>query len=510
MTTYVKHITLTFFTVAIVFTAYGQKNILQKSIYFEPAKFDLTNDSKTTLDILIDSLKNFKVYKIKIKGNTDNVGDTTYNNRLSQQRVNSTEEYLIAHGILQTVFSTVALGANKPIADNETDEGKQKNRRVDISIAFIRKPAIDSSQFLPSIWELYRQIERKPQEFCINQERDTALLCEKGTIVYIKANSFNVSDSCSSACVKIKIKETFLKSEMIRNNLSTTSNKKLIETQGMVYTDAEDCNSNKLKLIKGKELVIFLPTDSVNPNAKVFNGVRTIHDSIMNWRISKTSVLSNFTRNELRLCSELLCCDETEICDFWCKVKKFISNLFGQKRNSKSICAEINKAITLSGIKSKCDELRELFLKYDVRSSKELINKIESAYTSKSLSYADFKFYIYNTSWLGNSNIDAIAIFAKNEVPVTLKINIAAYKNVDCKLVFKKRRVIVPPTKIGNMFEFENVPKGENVTIVGVKYENGKPFLAMEQTTIDNKTIDMEFEELTVQELKEKLKTLDE
>ena len=61
---------------------------------------------------------------------------------------------------------------------------------------------------------------------------------------------------------------------MILDVLSTTSNGALIESQGMIYTAAYDCKGNKLELLRGKEFVNFVPTDSVVPGAGLFEGTQ--------------------------------------------------------------------------------------------------------------------------------------------------------------------------------------------------------------------------------------------
>jgi OmpA family len=527
-----RHIILTFLTVVFGLTAYGQKNLLQKSIYFETAKFDLTTDSKTALDNLADSLKSFQTYKIFIKGNTDNIGDSIFNKKLSEQRVLATQQYFISKGISPTVFSTSAFGEEKPIGDNSTEEGKQKNRRVDISISFTRPIPIDSSQFLPSIFELYKQTERKPHEFCINPTRDTLLRCAKGTIVYVKANSFKISNSCKTNCITIKIKEDFLKSDMILDNLSTTSNGKIIETQGMVYTEANDCKGNKLNLIKGKDLVIMLPTDKVIPNAKIFQGNRTPHDSIMNWTVSNNSVLTNFSLAELNICHDWLCGGVRRCPFFFCKIRLFFNKVFGKKNNRNRVsnpppkemipkCEMLEKLYTDYGVKNLEDLVnavnKPLLDSFQVKTIAELqdtmrkinLNKVELSYLNKSLNYEDFKFYVYNTSRLGWSNVD-VFVDIKPDQMVTMKINLKVAKNIDCKLVFKDRRFVIPATKEDKKYEFEKIPKGETVWIIAIKYDEGKPYLFMQETTVDNKTVDIDFKSLTLDELKEKLKVLDE
>lgn len=511
-------------------SAYCQKNILKKSIYFESAKFDLTPENKETLDLLVDSLKTFKTYKIFIKGSTDNLGDSIPNKKLAEQRAINTKQYFVSKGINPAAFSIAVIGEEKPIGDNTTEQGKQKNRRVDIAITFTRPIPIDSSQFLPSIFELYRQTERKAQEFCINPGRDTVLRCEKGTIVYVKANSFKILNSCATNCISFKIKEDFLKSEMILDNLSTTSNGKIIETQGMIYTEANDCKGNKLNLVRGKDLVIMLPTDSFNPNAKIFTGKRSPHDSIMNWTVNTNSVLSQFSLAELNICSNW-CIKETKCPFFFCKIRLFLNKLIGKKTGNSIAnlppaelmpkCESIGKLFKDYGVNNINDLVnalnKSLLDSFQVKTIEELqdtvrkinINKVELSYLNKTLSYEDFKYYVYNSSRLGWSNVDAFFDLKGKEM-ATLNIKLKVAKNIDCKIVFKERRVVIPAKSENKKYDFGELPKGEKVWIIAIKYEDGKPLLFMQETLIENQTIEVDFKSLTLDELKEKLKVLDE
>ncbi len=137
------------------------------------------------------------------------------------------------------------------------------------------------------------------------------------------------------------------------------------------------------------------------------------------------------------------------------------------------------------------------------------IKNIELSYLNKKISYEDFKYYVYNTSQLGWSNIDKFADIPPDKL-VTMKINLKVANNVDCKLVFKNRRAIMSPTKMDSKYEFENVPKGEMVWIVAIKYTDGKPYLYMIETTVDNTTYNVDLRLLTLDELKQELKKLDE
>ncbi|MDQ3049112.1 MAG: OmpA family protein [Bacteroidota bacterium] len=507
--------------------SYAQEEMLQRSLYFETGKSGLSEVSKSELDSIIDSLHRYASYSVFIKGNTDNIGDSLYNKKLSEKRVGAVQEYLKGKGIPPSKFSGVAFGMEKPIADNTTVEGKQKNRRVDVAVSFTR---VDSSTSLPTIWELYKQTERKPQEFRINPLKDTALRCEYGTVVYIKANSFKLVSPCKSGPIIFKIKEDFLRSDMILDNLSTTSNGRIIETQGMVFTEASDCTGKKLSLIKGKDLVISVPTDKIVSDARIFQGNRTPHDSIMNWTVSNTSVLSNFTLNEIDCCHEWLGCGGSSACPFFfCKIKRFFRRLLGKKDGVK------NPPRITPELENKCLVLQDLYNKYKVEDPGALVRalnqplldsfkvntieqlqdtlrkinlqKVEISYQNKTLNYDDFQFYIFNSPRLGWSNVD-VFVDIKKEDMVTMKINMKADKNTDCKLVFKNRNFVIPADKKGKKYAFIDVPRGEAVWVVALKFLDGSPYLHMEEATIEDKTINVNLKVLTLEELKERLKLL--
>lgn len=111
----------------------GQKIVL-KNIFFETAKFDLKGESKIELDKLVAFLTTNSKLSIEIGGHTDNVGDTNKNLLLSKNRANSVKDYLQNNGIEATRLQTKGYGANEPIEDNKTAEGRARNRRTEVKI----------------------------------------------------------------------------------------------------------------------------------------------------------------------------------------------------------------------------------------------------------------------------------------------------------------------------------------------------------------------------------------
>ncbi|MBN2519979.1 MAG: OmpA family protein [Bacteroidales bacterium] len=104
-----------------------------ENIFFDFGKATLKEESKNSLDKLYDIMNRSEIV-IELGGHTDNVGSDEANLQLSQDRVNSVRQYLIEKGISELRIAAVGYGEQYPIASNETDEGRAKNRRVEVQI----------------------------------------------------------------------------------------------------------------------------------------------------------------------------------------------------------------------------------------------------------------------------------------------------------------------------------------------------------------------------------------
>lgn len=105
---------------------------LKTGINFMTASTVLTKSSYGTLDDIAYLMGKFMDVNLEIQGHTDNVGDTRYNNNLSQKRAQSVVNYLIKKGVAVSRLRAVGFGASKPIADNNTANGRAQNRRVEL------------------------------------------------------------------------------------------------------------------------------------------------------------------------------------------------------------------------------------------------------------------------------------------------------------------------------------------------------------------------------------------
>ncbi|MBE8399934.1 OmpA family protein [Leptospira borgpetersenii] len=99
-------------------------------VYFEFNKTKITNENKKLLDPLVDYLLKNASDKIEIGGHTDNVASKEYNTRLSAKRARNVYEYFLSKGISEKRMKIRAYWYSQPDADNETEIGRAKNRRV--------------------------------------------------------------------------------------------------------------------------------------------------------------------------------------------------------------------------------------------------------------------------------------------------------------------------------------------------------------------------------------------
>jgi OOP family OmpA-OmpF porin len=106
-----------------------------EGVNFERNAYTLTEDSKGILDKAVTLiLDNPALKKIEVQAHTDDRGSEKYNLRLSEQRAAAVMEYLLSRGIASERLSSKGYGESRPVADNDTEEGRAKNRRVELKV----------------------------------------------------------------------------------------------------------------------------------------------------------------------------------------------------------------------------------------------------------------------------------------------------------------------------------------------------------------------------------------
>lgn len=109
-------------------------SVILKNVFFDTDKFELKSASKTELNRLVAMLENNATMKIEVAGHTDNQGNPAANKTLSENRAKAVYQFLVNAGIEASRLSYKGYGAEAPIADNNTEEGRAQNRRTEFTI----------------------------------------------------------------------------------------------------------------------------------------------------------------------------------------------------------------------------------------------------------------------------------------------------------------------------------------------------------------------------------------
>lgn len=163
---------LVFFALTI---SHAQEEI-KTAAYFDVDASHLTKDQELLLSNFIQSLDSNRIICIKLNGNTDSDASIEYNQRLSERRTKTVSDFFESRGIPAERILNNSFGESNPFTSNETEEGKQQNRRVDI-IASVLNISTGEPPCRPA---------PEPTKDC---NRDTTLTFPQGTSV-----TFNICD----------------------------------------------------------------------------------------------------------------------------------------------------------------------------------------------------------------------------------------------------------------------------------------------------------------------------
>ena len=110
------------------------KTIVFDHLNFESGKTVITPESRPTLNDLITILKAYPKVDVRLEGRTDNVGKPEDNKKLSDERAAAIKTELLKDGIAAKRMTTAGFGEERPMAPNETDEGRARNRRLELVV----------------------------------------------------------------------------------------------------------------------------------------------------------------------------------------------------------------------------------------------------------------------------------------------------------------------------------------------------------------------------------------
>ncbi|PUE11809.1 hypothetical protein B9Z51_01490 [Limnohabitans sp. T6-5] len=108
---------------------------IPNDISFDTGRYDIKPNLRPILDQFAQGLSQQASMEVKIVGHTDNTGSDAINNPLSVNRAQSARDYLVARGVSNSRMAIDGRGSHEPIADNATEAGRARNRRIDIFLA---------------------------------------------------------------------------------------------------------------------------------------------------------------------------------------------------------------------------------------------------------------------------------------------------------------------------------------------------------------------------------------
>ncbi|MBB3240713.1 outer membrane protein OmpA-like peptidoglycan-associated protein [Pseudomonas sp. Tn43] len=107
---------------------------LNGNVLFAYNQSELMPQARSELDSLMAKLQNADVASIKVIGHTDSQGSDAYNQKLSERRASSVAAYLLSQGVAPNKLTSEGRGESQPVAENNTEEGRAQNRRVELHI----------------------------------------------------------------------------------------------------------------------------------------------------------------------------------------------------------------------------------------------------------------------------------------------------------------------------------------------------------------------------------------
>ena len=119
--------------IELMYIDIGSKVAL-RNVFFDIGKSEVKEDSFAELNRLVALMKDLTNLKVELSGHTDNTGSNVLNQRLSQKRAEAVVEYLIQKGISSERLAAKGYGSSDPVDSNDTDHGRQNNRRTEFEI----------------------------------------------------------------------------------------------------------------------------------------------------------------------------------------------------------------------------------------------------------------------------------------------------------------------------------------------------------------------------------------
>ncbi|MCB0737083.1 MAG: hypothetical protein KDC92_06190, partial [Bacteroidetes bacterium] len=322
---------------------------------------------------------------------------------------------------------------------------------------------------------------------------------DRGTRLSIKPNSFITKNNGD---VTLYIDEILDLSDMVIFNLSTTSKGALLETGGMLKITAvqgNDTLSNKLL----KNINITVPTKDFKPDMRIWNG-REHKNGFVDWHLQQNDEIGLEGDASGNLDDQTLLNGS----DYFWRTRYYtlFQRIFKRRWMLADIAAN-NANVDSINNHNYQENLKELFA-LGVSENDTLLPNDTGAVASANAT-AQFGSYLFAAKNIGYLNIDRMSKLNQDQQgPVAVETD---DKAANFQLIIKHNKTGFGAEMVNNKPMFKGVPYGSSIYVVGLSTKTGKPRLYLEEFKMNEKLgkVTTQFEEVALEDLKEKLSVLD-
>lgn len=244
-------------------------------VYFALDSDELTSEARLKLDELLQEIDQLDRWKLEVRAHTDATGTDQYNEALAQRRAAAVRDYLTERDLPMDLVSISTFGEHRPIESNTTEDGRMRNRRVEIDL--YTWPLQSLNDLIGGLQEGDRQF------FTFSSEQSVAITGADGTTVWIPSDIFVHADGrAAEGEIQLEMREAYTYADMIAQGLSTHSGASMLETGGMVYLEAS-LGDEKLQIREGGELVVSMPTGEQLEGMQLFTGATDANGNLLDW-----------------------------------------------------------------------------------------------------------------------------------------------------------------------------------------------------------------------------------
>lgn len=429
-------------------TLSAQSQPMSISLFFEKADYFLSPAQQLQLqefkELTLDSGYN----AIFLKGYADIDGSDESNLELSKNRVTAVQQFLNnGKYLIESKF----YGEKEAINKNKTEEQKSLNRRVDVIF-----------------WTNYKlsQKKKKSQIYTFAPNKTIEFTAAEGTKIKIPGNAlvYEEGGSVPLGDIQIEITEYYSMMDIIDNKLSTTYNGQLIISDGMINIEATR-NNKQLRLKGGETMEVGFAEREENDGFGIFYGNENGNGDVANWTpaVNPSMIDKEWTIHGYKLFL-------TDTTEKW--RSKFDYNNFGQRIK-----------VTDHWEETKGKWMDTLMIDKTINTNKIILQATK----------------------LGWINCDQIYM-KENATTIDLIVETGAVIGSEIVMIFNDKKAMIAPTRnaMGKL-QFDNVPKGENVTIAGIGSGDGKLYFTKKEFVTSAENVTLNFEETTIKNIQDQL-----